>query len=30
MSKQKLQDNGFEPLRLWKEALAHYIKELGV
>ncbi|MEK5338499.1 dTDP-4-dehydrorhamnose reductase [Weizmannia sp. FSL W8-1119] len=30
LSKQKLRDNGFEPLRPWKEALAHYLKELGV
>ncbi|GER70378.1 NAD(P)-dependent oxidoreductase [Weizmannia acidilactici] len=30
MSKQKLRDNGFDPLRPWKKALAHYLKELGV
>ncbi|KYC64655.1 dTDP-4-dehydrorhamnose reductase [Heyndrickxia coagulans] len=30
LSKQKLRDNGFDPLRPWKKALAHYLKELGV
>ncbi|AVD55072.1 MULTISPECIES: dTDP-4-dehydrorhamnose reductase [Heyndrickxia] len=29
MSKQKLIDNGFQPLRPWKEALGHYLKELN-
>lgn len=28
MSKQKLVDNGFEPLRHWEQALSHYMKEL--
>ncbi|WP_018663374.1 dTDP-4-dehydrorhamnose reductase [Heyndrickxia acidiproducens] len=30
MSKQKLVDNGFKPLRPWKEALAHYLNELKI
>lgn len=29
LSKQKLIDNGFEPLRSWKSALNHYLKELN-
>ena len=29
MSKRKLIDNGFQPLRPWKEALNHYLKELN-
>lgn len=28
MSKQKLTDNGFEPLRTWQNALDHYLKEV--
>lgn len=28
MSKQKLIDNGFQPLRTWQEALEHYLNEL--
>jgi dTDP-4-dehydrorhamnose reductase len=28
MSKQKLVDNGFEPLPHWREALHHYLKQL--
>ncbi|RGR95822.1 dTDP-4-dehydrorhamnose reductase [Heyndrickxia coagulans] len=30
MSKQKLVDNGFKPLRPWKEALEHYLNELKI
>lgn len=29
MSKQKLIDNGFEPLPMWQEALEHYLNELA-
>ena len=29
MSKQKLIDNGFTPLRSWQEAVKHYIKQLN-